>query len=196
MYLIIDNYDSFTYNLVQYLGDLDRESRVIRNDDHSVADIVTMYQNQNMSGILISPGPCTPDDAGVSLALIDACIANNIPCLGICLGHQALGQACGGIVKKAPQPIHGKVSVVEHFGDALFDNLPTPFAAARYHSLIVDKESLPERLEIIALCDDLIMAVKHKDHCLYGVQFHPESIATDNGHKILQNFMTIAERSK
>jgi para-aminobenzoate synthetase component 2 len=186
MILVIDNYDSFTYNLVQYLGELHEQPVVRRNDELSLDDIERM----NPDHILISPGPCTPSEAGISLALIDR-FKGQIPILGVCLGHQAIGQAFGGEVIRAPLMMHGKTSEIYNDGKSIFAGLPTPFTATRYHSLIVRRETLPDCLEISAETDDgIIMGLRHKEYAVEGVQFHPESIITQHGHQILHNFLT------
>lgn len=183
--LLLDNYDSFTYNLMHYLGELRAEVQVHRNDAISVADIVRM----NPNGIVISPGPGTPDESGICLELIKA-VAGNIPLLGVCLGHQAIGQAFGGNVVRAPSPMHGKVSDVFHQGKGVFASLPSPFKATRYHSLIVEKASLPACLSVTAETGDgIIMGLQHNEFNVHGVQFHPESIASEHGHAILANFL-------
>ncbi|MGA7160483.1 MAG: aminodeoxychorismate/anthranilate synthase component II [Bacteroidota bacterium] len=185
MILIIDNYDSFTFNLVQYLGELGVEIRVARNDAMTIADV----QKINPEGIVISPGPCTPNEAGISVELIKK-FYSTIPILGVCLGHQAIGQAFGGEIVKAPTVVHGKVSTIHHTGKGIFRSVPDKFLAARYHSLIIEKESLPKELEITAWTDDnVIMGVKHDKFPTFGVQFHPESIATQHGKIILDNFV-------
>lgn len=185
--LLIDNYDSFVYNLRHYLGELGAEVEVIRNDALPVADIL----KKNIDGIVISPGPCDPDKAGICLELIKAS-AGKIPLLGVCLGHQAIGQAFGGKVIRAPLPMHGKMSKMVHNNLSVFKDLPSPFEATRYHSLIVEKESLPDCLEITAETEDgIIMGLMHKTHPIHGVQFHPESIASQHGHQILKNFLDI-----
>jgi len=186
MILVIDNYDSFTYNLVQYLGELGAEVQVIRNDQATTAEILSMAPDR----IVISPGPCTPNEAGVSLEVIQT-LGETIPILGVCLGHQSIGQAYGGKVVRAPYVMHGKTSDVRYSGnDQLFKDVPNPFKATRYHSLIVERESLPDCLEVTAETDDgIIMAVKHKSHPVWGVQFHPESILTDVGKILLGNFL-------
>jgi anthranilate synthase/aminodeoxychorismate synthase-like glutamine amidotransferase len=185
MVLLIDNYDSFTFNLVQYLGELGAEVRVIRNDAITVAEITKLKPDS----IVISPGPCTPSDAGICLALISE-LSSAIPILGVCLGHQAIGQAFGGKVIKAPKVVHGKVSTINHNGRGIFNEMPERFTAARYHSLVIERESLPKELEITAWTDDnIIMGVRHKLLPTFGVQFHPESIATQSGKIILNNFI-------
>jgi para-aminobenzoate synthetase component 2 len=185
MILVIDNYDSFTYNLVQYLGELGEEIVVSRNDEIDLDGIAKLAPNH----ILISPGPCTPNEAGISLALLER-FKGEIPIFGVCLGHQAMGQAFGGEVIRADKLMHGKTSEIFHDGRTIFEGLPTPFTATRYHSLIVKRETLPDCLEISAETDDgLIMGLRHKEYVVEGVQFHPESIMTDNGLKILRNFL-------
>ncbi len=188
MLLVIDNYDSFTYNLVQYLGELGAEMRVFRNDEITVEEIENDLKPDK---ILISPGPGTPDDAGVSLEVLKK-FGERIPVLGVCLGHQAIGQIFGGKVVRAPLPVHGKPVEIVHDGKTLFKDLPQNFEAGRYHSLIVERESLPECLEISAeSADGLIMGLRHKNHKIEGVQFHPESILTPEGKKLLRNFLEI-----
>lgn len=188
MLLVIDNYDSFTYNLVQYLGELGAEMRVVRNDEISVEQIESELRPEK---ILISPGPGTPDDAGISLAVL-ARFAGRIPILGVCLGHQAIGQHFGGTVVRAPEPVHGKPVEILHDGKTIFKNIPNGYAAGRYHSLIIEKNSLPDVLEISAESPDgLIMGVRHREMAIEGVQFHPESILTDHGKKMLQNFLEL-----
>jgi anthranilate synthase component 2 len=188
MFLLIDNYDSFTYNLVHYLGEEGAEVVVRRNDALS-ADAALALKPQ---GIVLSPGPCDPDRAGICLDLI-AKAAGKVPVLGVCLGHQAIGQAFGGRVVRAPVPMHGKVSAMSHAGKGVFEHLPSPFKATRYHSLIVERDSLPAGLEVTAQTDDgLIMGLQHREHAVFGVQFHPESIASEHGHQILRNFLSIA----
>jgi anthranilate synthase/aminodeoxychorismate synthase-like glutamine amidotransferase len=188
MLLVIDNYDSFTYNLVQYLGELGAEMRVFRNDEITIEEIGNEIKPDK---ILISPGPGTPDDAGVSLEVLKR-FSGEISILGVCLGHQAIGQIFGGKVVRAPIPVHGKPVEIVHDGKTLFAGLPQNFEAGRYHSLIVERESLPECLEISASSPDgLIMGLRHKQHKIEGVQFHPESILTPEGKKLLQNFLEI-----
>ena len=188
MLLVIDNYDSFTYNLVQYLGELGAQMEIRRNDEVSLEEIERDIKPER---ILISPGPGTPDDAGVSLEVLKT-YAGKVPILGVCLGHQAIGQAFGGRVVHAPVPVHGKPVEIEHDGQTIFKDLENRFQAGRYHSLIVDRESLPDCLEISATSPDgLIMALRHKTYPLEGVQFHPESILTGAGKKLLQNFLEI-----
>ena len=185
MILIIDNYDSFTFNLVQYLGELGVEIRVARNDALTISDIEKIAPE----GIVISPGPCTPNEAGISVELIKK-FHRTFPILGVCLGHQAIGQAFGGEIVKAPRVVHGKVSTINHTGKGIFQGVPDKFSAARYHSLVINKESAPKELEITAWTDDnIIMGVKHISSPTFGVQFHPESIATQYGKIILENFV-------
>ena len=186
MLLMIDNYDSFTYHLVQYLGELGEEVRVVRNDELAVDDIARLAPAR----IVISPGPCTPNEAGVSLAAIRR-FAGKVPILGVCLGHQAIGQAFGGRVVHAKTLMHGKVSPIHHAGKGVFRGLPSPFNATRYHSLAIERESCPADLEITAWTDDgEIMGVRHRSLAVEGVQFHPESILTEHGHALLRNFLT------
>lgn len=188
MLLVIDNYDSFTYNLVQYLGELGAEMKVIRNDEVTLDEI---EHELNPEKILISPGPGTPDSAGVSLGVIER-FAGRVPILGVCLGHQAIGQHFGGKVIRAPEPVHGKPVEILHDGKTIFADLPNGFAAGRYHSLIVDRDGLPGELEISAESPDgLIMGLRHRTMKIEGVQFHPESILTDHGKKLLQNFLEL-----
>ncbi len=186
MLLLIDNYDSFTYNLVHYLGTLGADVQVHRNDKLSVADALAMQP----AGILLSPGPCDPDQAGICLALTQAAAENAIPLLGVCLGHQTLGQAFGGKVVRAGEIVHGKMGQMHHDGSGVFAGLPTPFAATRYHSLVVERASLPDCLHVTAQLEDgTIMGLQHRDLPLHGVQFHPESIRSEHGHALLQNFL-------
>lgn len=188
MITLIDNYDSFTYNLVHYIGELGVECDVIRNDKITVEEVLAAKPQ----AIVLSPGPCTPNEAGISLELVKAA-AGKIPVFGVCLGHQSIGQVFGGNVIRAPHLMHGKTSLISHNGTAIFKDIPSPFTATRYHSLIVERESLPDCLEILATSEDgLIMGLAHKTHPIYGVQFHPESIASDYGHKILSNFLELA----
>lgn len=185
MILIIDNYDSFTYNLVQYLGELGAELVVYRNDQISLEEIADIAPEK----IVISPGPCTPNEAGISVALVQH-FGGEIPILGVCLGHQSIGQAFGGKIVGAPTIMHGKVSEIHHRGQSIFEGLPEPFIATRYHSLVVERESLPVCLEITAETDDgVIMGLRHRDMAVDGVQFHPESILTGEGKNLLQNFL-------
>ncbi|KAF0223750.1 MAG: anthranilate synthase component [Rhodospirillaceae bacterium] len=192
MFLLIDNYDSFTYNLWHYLGELGAEVEVRRNDALSVAEALAL----NPEGIVISPGPCDPDRAGICLDLIRAA-AGTVPLFGVCLGEQAMGQAFGGKVVRAPQPMHGKVDTIHHDGTGCFAGLPSPFRATRYHSLVVDRASLPNTLHVSAWTEDgLIMGLTHNDLPVWGVQFHPESIETEHGHAMLRNFVDLCRRSK
>jgi anthranilate synthase component 2 len=186
--LVIDNYDSFTYNLVHFLGELGAEPVVYRNDKIGLDEIEAMAPE----AIVLSPGPCTPNEAGICLSLIDR-FAPTTPLLGVCLGHQALGQAMGGEVVRAPELMHGKTSRINHTGRGIFRGLNSGFEATRYHSLIVAADMLPATLEVTASSDDgLIMGMQHKRYPSFGVQFHPESIASENGHAILQNFLNIS----
>lgn len=189
MILVIDNYDSFTFNLVHYLLELGAETHVVRNDAITVAQAMAMQPQ----AILLSPGPCTPNEAGICLDLIGAAAAARLPLFGVCLGHQSLGQAFGGTVLRAPQVMHGKTSPMAHDGTGVFAGLPSPFNATRYHSLIVAQDDLPDCLVVNARSPDgLIMGMRHRDLPLHGVQFHPESIATEHGHALIANFMAIA----
>ena len=202
MILMIDNYDSFTYNIVQYLGELDADVQVVRNDEVSITDIEKLAPEK----IVISPGPCTPNEAGISLAVVSA-FAGQIPLLGICLGHQSIGQAFGGKIVRASQVMHGKTSLIHHEGKGVFRGLSQPFEATRYHSLVIDKASLPDCFEITAWTQtedgDLeeIMGVRHRDFAqqgkpLEGVQFHPESILTQHGHDLLRNFLEAEQEAE
>ena len=186
--LLIDNYDSFTYNLFHYLGELGADVRVVRNDEISAAEALGMKPE----GIVLSPGPCTPNEAGICLDVIK--LANGaMPILGVCLGHQAIGQVYGGKVVRAPEPMHGKLSRVHHTGKSVFRGLNNDFLATRYHSLTIDPPSVPPVLEVTATSEDgVIQGVMHKSHPVHGVQFHPESIASENGHALLANFLQIA----
>ena len=188
MILVVDNYDSFTYNLVHYLAELGAETRVVRNDDLTAAEAWKLKPE----AVLLSPGPCTPNEAGVCLALIDTAPLD-MPIFGVCLGHQAMGQAFGGEVIRAKALMHGKTSPIEHAGQSVFKGLPSPFTATRYHSLAVRRESLPDVLEVTAwTADGEIMGLAHKSRPIHGVQFHPESIATEHGHDLLANFLDLA----
>jgi anthranilate synthase component II len=188
MILVIDNYDSFTYNLVHYLNELGAETHVVRNDKITVGDALALKPQ----GVLLSPGPCTPNEAGVCLSLIEAAPAD-LPILGVCLGHQAIGQAYGGAVIRAKALMHGKTSQIHHNGKGVFAGLKNPFTATRYHSLSVRQEDLPPDLEVTAWTEDgEIMGVQHRSRPVHGVQFHPESIATECGHELLANFLQIA----
>ena len=185
MLLMIDNYDSFTYNLVQYLGELGEDVKVIRNDELTVDEIGRLAPTR----IVLSPGPCTPNEAGVSLAVIDR-FKGRVPILGVCLGHQAIGQAFGGRVVHAKTLMHGKVSRIHHSGRGVFRGLPTPYDATRYHSLAIERASCPADLEVTAWTEDgEIMGVRHRSLPVEGVQFHPESILTEHGHRLLRNFL-------
>ncbi len=190
MLLMIDNYDSFTYNLVQYLGELGAEVRVARNDQISLDEIERLAPER----IVISPGPCTPNEAGISVPLIQR-FAGKLPILGVCLGHQSIGQAFGGHIVRAREVMHGKTSMIHHAGQGVFRALPEPFEATRYHSLVVERASLPDCLEVTAWTEtaqgdlDEIMGVRHREYALEGVQFHPESILTQHGHDLLRNFL-------
>lgn len=191
MILLIDNYDSFTFNLYHFLGDVGAQCDVWRNDKLSVEDALAMRPE----AIVLSPGPCTPNEAGICLNLIEAA-AGKVPLLGVCLGHQAIGQAFGGKVVRAAQQMHGKVSAISHTGTDILGSLPSPFKATRYHSLVVERDTLPDVLVPTAWTEDgLIMAMRHRALPVYGVQFHPESIASENGHTILRNFLAIARGS-
>jgi len=188
MLLLIDNYDSFTYNLYQYLSELGADVQVRRNDQVSICEIESMSPDH----IVISPGPCTPSEAGLSCQIIEA-FGPNTPVLGVCLGHQAIGQTYGGRVLQAPEPMHGKTSLMYHGGQGVFRNLPHPFEANRYHSLIVERSTLPAELEITAeTADGLIMGIRHCTYPVEGVQFHPESIMTPIGKDLLRNFLTFS----
>lgn len=187
MVLVIDNYDSFTYNLVQYLGELGEKPVVYRNDEITLDEIEAL----NPDHILISPGPCTPTEAGISLDLIER-FKGEIPIMGVCLGHQSIGQAFGGDVIRAANLMHGKTSPIHHTGKGVFEGMPTPFTATRYHSLIVKRETLPDCLEITAeTAEGEIMGLQHKEFPIVGVQFHPESIVTEHGHTMLRNFLAL-----
>jgi anthranilate synthase component 2 len=190
MLLMIDNYDSFTYNLVQYLGELGVEVRVVRNDELTVGEVAALAPER----LVISPGPCTPSEAGISVPLIQA-LGGKVPILGVCLGHQSIGQAFGGHIVKARRVMHGKTSPVYHQGQGVFSGLPSPFEATRYHSLVIQSETLPDCLEVTAWTQDMdgdrdeIMGVRHRSLPIQGVQFHPESILTRHGHDLLRNFI-------
>lgn len=189
MLLLIDNYDSFTYNLVHYLGELGAEVLVRRNDALDVQQAMAL----NPSAIVLSPGPCDPAQAGICLALTAAAAETRTPLLGVCLGHQTIGEAFGGKVIRAPQIVHGKMGTMLHEGKGVFAGLPSPFQATRYHSLVVERESLPDCLEITAWVEDgTIMGLRHRALPIEGVQFHPESIASEHGHQILRNFLDLA----
>ena len=186
MLLLIDNYDSFTYNLVHYLGELGADVQVWRNDALNTQEAMAM----NPAGILLSPGPCTPNEAGICLSLVEAAAETKTPLMGVCLGHQSIGQAFGGNVVRCHEIVHGKMGTMHHTDKGLFKGLPTPFEATRYHSLVVERETLPDCLEITAeLEDGTIMGLQHKELPIQGCQFHPESIASEHGHAMLQNFL-------
>ncbi len=188
MLVLIDNYDSFTYNLVHFLGELGTTSEVIRNDKITADEVIKMKPK----AIVLSPGPCTPNEAGICLDLIEKA-GSKIPLLGVCLGHQAIGQAYGGKVIRAPEPMHGKLSTITHTDKGVFKGLPPRVEVTRYHSLIVERKSLPDCLEVNAeTSDGVIMGLMHKTHPVHGVQFHPESIASEQGHALLANFLEIA----
>jgi len=188
MILVVDNYDSFTYNLVHYLAELGAQTHVVRNDDLTAAEAWALKPE----AILLSPGPCAPDQAGICLPLIDSAPLD-MPILGVCLGHQAIGQAFGGEVVRALSLMHGKTSPIEHAGTSVFRGLPSPFTATRYHSLAVERATLPEALEVTAwTADGQIMGLAHRTRPIHGVQFHPESIATEHGHDLLANFLDLA----
>ena len=193
MLLMIDNYDSFTYNVVQYLAELKAEVKVVRNDELTIEQIWDLQPAR----IVVSPGPCTPAEAGVSVAVIDR-FKGLVPILGICLGHQSIGQAFGGDIVRASKVMHGKLSAMHHADMGVFQGLPTPFMATRYHSLVIDKQTLPDELEITAWTQtetgeiDEIMGVRHKKYAIEGVQFHPESILSEHGHQLLQNFLDLS----
>jgi anthranilate synthase/aminodeoxychorismate synthase-like glutamine amidotransferase len=191
MILLIDNYDSFTFNLVHFMGDLGAACEVHRNDALSVTEALALRPE----AIVLSPGPCTPNEAGICIDLITAA-AGRIPILGVCLGHQAIGQAFGGKIVRAPVPMHGKLSQIHHQGTDLFAGLPNPFEATRYHSLIVERETLPSCLAVTAATEDgVVMGLRHRTLPVFGVQFHPESIASQHGHALLGNFLAIARGS-
>ena len=186
MLLVIDNYDSFTYNLVQFFGELGAEMEIRRNDEVTVEEIRKLGPER----ICVSPGPCSPNEAGVSCEVISE-FGSEIPVLGVCLGHQAIGQIYGGEVVRADRLMHGKTSMIEHDGRGVFNGLEMPLEATRYHSLILQRSSLPSCLEVTAWCDDLVMGVRHKEHPVHGVQFHPESILTVGGKQLLANFLAM-----
>jgi anthranilate synthase component II len=186
--LVIDNYDSFTYNLVQYLGELGAEVDVVRNDRAAVDELLARRPDR----VVVSPGPCTPNEAGICLDLVKAAAKAQMPLLGVCLGHQAIGQVFGGKVVRAPTPMHGKLSGIDHKNQSVFEDVPSPFQATRYHSLVVDRAGFPKDLEVTAETGEIIMGLRHKSLPIHGVQFHPESIASEHGHKILENFLKIA----
>ncbi len=190
MILMIDNYDSFTYNVAQYLAELGHPSHVVRNDKISLAEI----NERDIKALIVSPGPGSPDEAGISLDAIRYCAEKRIPVLGICLGHQCVGVAFGGRIAHAPKLMHGKVSPISHNASSVFKNIPNGFLATRYHSLVIAPESMPRELNVTATADDgAVMGVAHKSLPIHGVQFHPESIITEHGHKLLANFLELAE---
>ena len=187
MILVLDNYDSFTYNLVHYIGDSGEEVLVVRNDEVTIEQI----QDLNPKKIVISPGPCTPNEAGISIDLIKS---STVPLLGVCLGHQAIGAAFGGNIVKAPEIFHGKLSKVRHNQENIFNGIDSPYSVVRYHSLIIEKDTLPNELEITGVLDEnpeIIMSIKHKQRPIYGVQFHPESIETKFGMELIRNFLAL-----
>ncbi len=187
MILVLDNYDSFTYNLVHYIGDSGEEVLVVRNDEITIEQI----QDLNPKKIVISPGPCTPNEAGISIDLIKS---STVPLLGVCLGHQAIGAAFGGNIKKAPEIFHGKLSKVKHNQENIFKGIDSPYSVVRYHSLIIEKDTLPDELEITGVLEEnpeIIMSIKHKQRPIYGVQFHPESIETKFGMELIRNFLAL-----
>ena len=188
MLLIIDNYDSFTWNLVHYLGELGADTTVCRNDELGVTDVLAMKPE----AVVLSPGPCDPDKAGICLDLVRSC-GSRIPILGVCLGHQAIAQAYGARIVRAPSPMHGKLSRIRHTGKGVFREIPDAFEATRYHSLTIDRQSVPPSLAVTARTDDgVIMGIAHNTHPVHGVQFHPESIASEHGHTLLRNFLALA----
>ncbi len=187
MLVIIDNYDSFTYNLVHFLGELGADSRVFRNDAIAVTDVLSLQP----AGIVLSPGPCYPDQAGICLELVEKA-AGFVPILGVCLGHQSVGQAFGSRIVRAPKIMHGKLSTIQHDGTGLFQGLPPNFQATRYHTLAVDRDSLPDCLRITAeSIDGVVMGLAHREYPIHGVQFHPESIASEHGHSLLANYLNL-----
>jgi len=189
MLTLIDNYDSFTYNLVHFLGELGAQCRVYRNDKVSAGEVL----EEGPQAIILSPGPCTPNEAGICLDLVKRAAGTDVPLLGVCLGHQAIGQVFGGDIVRAPTLMHGKLSTVRNTGAGIFTGLPSEFEATRYHSLTVKRETCPDCFEITAETDDgVIMGLQHKTHALHGVQFHPESIASQHGHALLANFLDLA----
>jgi anthranilate synthase/aminodeoxychorismate synthase-like glutamine amidotransferase len=189
MILLVDNYDSFTFNLYQFLSELGADVVVKRNDQITLAEVDAM--GDALEGVVVSPGPCTPREAGISIGIIEH-MAGKVPVLGVCLGHQSIGDAYGGDVVRAPQLMHGKTSFIHHNGKGIFQGMPNPFIATRYHSLIVDRETLPEHLEITAETEDgIIMGLQHRELPVYGVQFHPESILTPAGKQLLGNFLAL-----
>ena len=191
MIILIDNYDSFTWNLVHYMGEMGAEISVHRNDQISVGQVISAKPE----AVVLSPGPCTPNEAGICLDFI-AQAPEDLPILGVCLGHQSIGQTFGGNVIRAPKLMHGKTSAIHHTGKGIFKGLPQDFEATRYHSLIVERASLPDSLEITAEADGLIMGLQHKTRPVHGVQFHPESIASQHGHQLLKNFLDLAKEAR
>jgi anthranilate synthase/aminodeoxychorismate synthase-like glutamine amidotransferase len=192
MILLIDNYDSFTFNLYQFLSELGADVVVRRNDQITLEEIDAM---DDLEGVVVSPGPCTPREAGISINVIEH-MSGKVPVLGVCLGHQSIGEAFGGDVVRAPQLMHGKTSFIQHDGAGIFQGLPSPFIATRYHSLIVERETLPETLEVTAQTEDgIIMGLQHRDYPVYGVQFHPESILTPTGKQLLGNFLAVTGKT-
>ena len=185
MILLIDNYDSFVHNLARYFAEMGQSTRVERNDRISIDEVEALAP----AAIILSPGPCTPAEAGISVPLVRA-VGDRIPMLGVCLGHQAIAAAFGASIQRAPEPIHGRTSLVQHDGKSLFDGLPNPLRATRYHSLVVDEGSLPREIEVTAMTKSgVIMGIAHNEFALFGVQFHPESVLTDSGHRLLRNFL-------
>lgn len=189
MLILLDNYDSFTYNLLHYIEQEGENVKVFRNDEKSADEVLSLKPD----GIVISPGPCDPEKAGISKELIRKS-AGRVPVLGVCLGHQAIGEVFGGKVIRADLPMHGKISEVTHNGEGIFRNIPSPFKATRYHSLIVEKKSLPDTLKITAWTDDIIMGLQHKQFPIFGTQFHPESIASEFGHELIRNFLDACKK--
>jgi anthranilate synthase component 2 len=188
MLVMIDNYDSFTYNLVQYLGELGEEVKTFRNDEITIAELEALKADR----IMLSPGPCTPNEAGISLEVIEH-FAGKLPLMGVCLGHQSIGQAFGGNIVHAKEIMHGKTSEVTHTDAGVFKGIPSPYIVTRYHSLVIERETIPDCLEITAWTDDgEIMGVRHKEYLIEGVQFHPESILTEHGHALLKNFLSLS----
>ncbi|MBY6677402.1 MULTISPECIES: aminodeoxychorismate/anthranilate synthase component II [unclassified Rhodococcus (in: high G+C Gram-positive bacteria)] len=188
--LVVDNYDSFVFNLVQYLGQLGTRARVLRNDDPGVLDVEAAVAE--VDGVLLSPGPGTPQRAGVTMDMVQACASSGTPLLGVCLGHQAIGASFGGVVERAPELLHGKTSVVHHSGDGVLAGLPDPFTATRYHSLTVREDTIPDDLEVTARTESgIVMAMRHRELPIHGVQFHPESVMTQGGHRMLANWLAV-----
>ena len=188
--LVVDNYDSFVFNLVQYLGQLGTRAQVLRNDDPAVLDVDAAVKD--VDGVLLSPGPGTPQRAGVTMDMVQACARTGTPLLGVCLGHQAIGASFGGVVERAPELLHGKTSVVHHSGEGVLAGLPDPFTATRYHSLTVRENTIPDQLEVTARTDSgIVMAMRHRELPIHGVQFHPESVMTEGGHRMLANWLAV-----